>query len=147
MVRRLLPLLLLALAAGCAQTGAMQAPEAGTSAPVPSSPPPPPDTVATGSRVNTSCQFNVTFASFGAGIDNSARERVEALLVSDRRVIGFDTSRWGREGEVTLCVRTRSATDAAALFREVRTMVPSRPRGPIRLSTIGGLQYETPLPR
>lgn len=146
MMRSALPLLLLVLATGCARSGAEQAQEA--FAPPPPPPPAPPATVVTGNRVERpACPLLITFASYGAGIDDPARQRVQSLLVSDRRVAGFETRRWGREGEVTLCVRTRAAPDAASLFNRVRTMIPPRPRGPITLSTQGGLSYATPLPR
>jgi hypothetical protein len=145
MMRRLLPLILLGLASGCARTGAEQAQEAFAPPPPPS--PAPSATIVTGSRVERpACPLVITFASYGAGIDNPTRERVQALLVSDRRVAGFETSRWGREGEVTLCVRTRAPADAASLFNRVRGMLPPRPRGPISLSTRAGLTYSSPAP-
>lgn len=81
------------------------------------------------------------------GIDGETRERVEALLLADRAVTGFEPRRWGREGEVTFCVRTRSAADAARLFRSIRPIIPPQPRGPISMRTSGGLSYQTTLPR
>lgn len=100
----------------------------------------------TGSRIRD-CPLSIAFASYGAGIDNPVREQVQTLLVGDRAVTGFQADRWGREGEVTLCVRTRGAPDATRLFHQVRAMIPARPRGPIALRTLGGLSYDTPPPR
>lgn len=101
----------------------------------------------TGSRVSATCPLTIAFASYGAGIDTPVREQVQSLLVADRSVAGFDAQRWGREGEVTLCVRTRGAPDATRLFHQVRAMIPSRPRGPITMRTLNGLSFETPPPR
>jgi len=78
------------------------------------------------------------------GIDQPARARVEALLAGDRAVTGFTARAWGREGEVTLCARTRGPADAARLFAAIRALLPPRPRGPITLRTDSGLAYETP---
>lgn len=129
-------LAILALGA-CAQRTANEAP-----APPPPPPPPPPV-----GGVAQACALTIIFGSYAMGIDGPTRTRVEALLVADRGVAGFDTRRWGREGEVTLCVRTHSGADASRLFEAVRAMMPSRPRGPISLRTSGGLSYETPPPR
>ena len=69
------------------------------------------------------------------------------MLVGDRAVIGFDAQRWGREGEVTLCIRTSAAPDAARLFHQARALIPAQPRGPITMRTSNGLSYETTPPR
>jgi hypothetical protein len=142
-------LLCLLLLAGCATTVVDQAREQAAPAPPPPSAPPPAvgGIVATGSRLRTDCPLTVAFASYGAGIDNPVREQVQSLLVGDRSVTGFQAERWGREGEVTLCVRTRATPDAARLFHQVRAMIPAQPRGPIALRTTGGLSYDTPPPR
>ena len=118
----------------CAQRSANQAP---------APPPPPPPSPPIGG-VAQACALTIVFGSYAMGIDGPTRTRVEALLVVDRGVLGFDTRSWGREGEVTLCVRTRSGADANRLFEVVRAMIPPRPRGLISLRTSGGLSYETP---
>jgi hypothetical protein len=93
------------------------------------------------------CPLTVGFASYGAGIDGSSARAVDRLLGRDRAVRAVTRHRWGREGEVTLCVRTRTARDAARLFRSIRALLPARPRGPIALGTRSGLRFETPPPR
>jgi hypothetical protein len=110
----------------------------------PPSPPPPPAMSA--DRVDA-CPLLVTFASYGTGIDGDTRARVETLLVSDRAVVGFAARHWGREGETTLCVRTRAGPDAARLFHAIRAMVPARSRAPISIRTDAGLSFETRPPR
>lgn len=143
MVRRLILICLLGLVAAC---------ETARRADENVAPPPPAPSAAggiavTGSRARADCSLSIAFASYGAGIDNPVRERVQSMLVGDRAVTGFQADRWGREGEVTLCVRTRAAPDAARLFHQVRALIPAQPRGPIMLRTLGGLSYDTPPPR
>lgn len=82
------------------------------------------------------CPLTVSFGSYGPGIDRPARLNIERLLNSERSVRGFTTHRWGREGEVTLCVRTRTLNDAYPLSRRIRTLIPARPRGPITVNTL-----------
>jgi hypothetical protein len=96
------------------------------------------------SAIPTDCPLTIVFGSYAMGIDQPARARIEALLASDRGVTGFQAHRWGREGEVTLCVRTRAPADATRLFARARVLVPPRPRGPVSLRTASGLTYETP---
>ena len=83
------------------------------------------------------CTISMVFGSFGPGIDRPTLTRVERLLRSDRRVRNFSSHPWGREGEVTLCVHLRRASDAAPLGRQLRRMIPARPRGPIELHAPG----------
>ena len=80
------------------------------------------------------CPLTISFASYGPGIDQPTLARVERRLRSDRRVRTVSRHRWGREGEVTLCARPRRAADAARIAREIRAMIPARPRGPIEVT-------------
>lgn len=136
-----------ALLASCAASVAEQAPmsEAAPSPPPPPAPPAPNAGLA--SQAGGDCPLTMVFGSYAMGIDGPTRARVEALLASDRAVTGFTARPWGREGEITLCARTRTPADAARLFAAIRALVPPRPRGPISVRTEAGLSYETPPPR
>ena len=84
----------------------------------------------------TDCPLIIGFSSYGAGIDGPTLVRVERLLNSDRGVRRITRHPWGREGEVTLCARTRSLQDAFRLSRQIRAMIPARPRGPVQVNTL-----------
>lgn len=99
-----------------------------------------------GSPAPADCPLTIGFSSYGAGIDRSS-QAIERLLAGDRAVRAVTRHGWGREGEITLCVRTRSGADANRLFHAARRLIPVRPRGPVSLRTLGGLRYETPPPR
>lgn len=93
------------------------------------------------------CAVRVQFGSYAMGIDRGAFDRVQALLRRDRGVRAVEAQRWGREGETTLCVRTRRASDARRLFGRVRAVLPAKPRGPITVETRSGLRFEAPRQR
>ena len=78
------------------------------------------------------------------GIDRTALARTEALLARDRAVKAIDRQRWGREGELTLCVKMRSEADARRLARKIKARVPAKPRGPVTIETRGGLSLHVP---
>lgn len=99
-----------------------------------------------GSPAPADCPLTIGFSSYGAGIDRSS-QAVEQLLAGDRAVRAVTRHGWGREGETTWCVRTRSGADAARLFHAVRRLIPARPRGPVSLSTLGGLHFQSPPPQ
>ena len=82
------------------------------------------------------CGITIAFGSYAAGIDGPSLARIEHLLRRDRRVRRFSRHPWGREGEVTLCVYTRSHGSAGALSRQLRAMIPARPRGPISVTLL-----------
>lgn len=79
------------------------------------------------------CSLRVRFASYAMGIDGQAATRMGTAIREAEGVTAVTRYRWGREGEYTLCVRTRSARDAAALFVRLRSLLPPRPRGPIAI--------------
>ena len=82
------------------------------------------------------------------GIDQGTLARVETLLAADRGVTKVERSPWGREGEMTLCVQTRSGRDATRLFHAIASLAPAEPRGPVTVSTRSGLTFSAPrLPR
>jgi hypothetical protein len=81
----------------------------------------------------TNCAITVAFTSYGAGIDGATRARMERMLRADRRVRTFTSRPWGREGEVTFCIIARRSADVSRIFRELQTMVPPRPRGPVQV--------------
>ena len=82
------------------------------------------------------CPLIVAFSSYGAGIDRPTLLNVERLLNSDRGVRSVSRHPWGREGEVSLCARTRRLEDAFRLSRRIRAMIPARPRGPVQVNTL-----------
>jgi hypothetical protein len=89
------------------------------------------------------CSLTVSFGSYAMGIDARAFERIGVLLSHDRGVKAIEQHRWGREGEVTLCARTRRGADARRLFVRMRDTLPAKPRGPITI-TAGPNRYVTP---
>lgn len=89
------------------------------------------------------CPLAVSFGSYAMGIDRPTFDKVSALLAHDRGVKTIEQHRWGREGEVTLCARTRGRADARRLFGQIRQRLPEKPRGPVTLS-MGPTRYTSP---
>jgi hypothetical protein len=90
------------------------------------------------SGVPTDCSLTVSFGSYAMGIDQNALRKTERLLKRDRTVRSTTSHRWGREGEVTLCAKTRTPAQARTLFRRVRALIPANPRGPVTIETRTG---------
>lgn len=93
----------------------------------------------------STCDLRVEFASIGTGIDHAVLEKVDALLVDDKGIAEITRERWGREGEITLCVDTLSDTDTARLFDRVKALFPSITEKPLRVETRAGERFEAPL--
>lgn len=93
------------------------------------------------------CGVRVEFASYAMGIDRAAFDRVQALLKRDRGVRGVDVQRWGREGEINLCVQLRRPSETRRVFGRVKAVLPAKPRGPIKVEARGGLRFEAPRAR
>lgn len=78
---------------------------------------------ATGER----CDVTVSFGSVCCGIDQPTKQRITEYVAADRRVSGTSERRWGREGEIDLCIATRSDPDG--LTRDLTARIPTRPEG------------------
>jgi hypothetical protein len=90
------------------------------------------------------CPLTVAFGSYAMGIDAATYARVEALLSADLAVTAVERTPWGREGEVTLCARTRSPADAERLLDSIAALFPAAPRGPISVATAAGRTIRAP---
>ena len=93
---------------------------------------------------DTGCDLKVEFASIGTGIDRAVLEKVDALLSGDKGVSTVGREPWGREGEFTLCVATRTEADATRLFGQVKALFPAMTEKPLRVETRAGQSYHAP---
>lgn len=73
------------------------------------------------------CDVTVSFGSVCCGIDQATKARITEYVAADRRVAGTSERRWGREGEIDLCIAAHSDVDG--LMRDLTAMVPPRPEG------------------
>ena len=109
MILRLVPLAL--LAAGCATVPAADAP----------------------------CSVKIEFGSYCCGVDGETKAAVERYLEGDRGVTGSTSNAWGREGESTRCVVTRSRADTDRIYRDLAALIPpTARRGPVTVTTADG---------
>lgn len=93
------------------------------------------------------CHLTVTFASYGTGADSALRDRITALIQADRGVLDVQESRWGREGESTLCVSTQSETVTDRLYDAIAAAIPDRSnRGPTTVEHIDGRRRASAIP-
>jgi hypothetical protein len=92
------------------------------------------------------CEVKVDFASIGTGIDSAALEKVDAVVSGDKGVSTVDRQRWGKEGEITLCIDTLTGGDADRLFGAIKAVFPASSQKPISVETAGGQHYRVPTP-
>lgn len=94
--------------------------------------------------IRAPCSLDISFSSYGAGIDAITLRKTEQLLKRDRGVATFSRRNWGREGEANLCVYVKKPNDTKRVFDRVRSLLPRKPRGPITVTAAGGLQARAP---
>ena len=92
------------------------------------------------------CDLKVEFASIGTGIDGAVLEKVDTLLSGDKGVAAINRQRWGKEGEVTLCIDTRAKADATRLFGQIKALFPASSEKPLSVETAAGQHYRVPAP-
>lgn len=71
------------------------------------------------------CDVEVSFGSFGQGVDGALREQVLAVTRAVPDVIASTEQTWGREGESTLCLRLKDDAAANRLYGTIAAQLPS----------------------
>lgn len=88
------------------------------------------------------CDVEVRFGSYAMGIDSGAFARTKAYLARRPRLIaGVIETPWGREGERTLCIDTRSRKATGQVFADLRRIIGPGRRGPTDLRAADGRRY------
>ncbi len=91
------------------------------------------------------CDVTIVFGSYAMGIDGQTYERVEAYLKRRAPAVHYTSSAWGREGERTVCVTTRSARATRKVFNDVRNLTPRvARRGPVEIRSRFGSFHSRP---
>lgn len=90
------------------------------------------------------CSVTVVFGSYAMGIDQQSFQKVERYLKRRAPAVRYTATSWGREGEKTVCVTTRSAKSARRVFNDIRNLLPQwSQRGPVELRSNQGQAYQT----
>lgn len=85
------------------------------------------------------CHVEVSFGSYAMGVDGELKARIQAILAADEDVLDIQESRWGREGESTLCISTLGLPAADRLYAEIAALIPDHSeRAPTTVSHIDG---------
>lgn len=71
------------------------------------------------------CDVEVSFGSFGQGVDTGLRDQVLALTRNNPDVTASTEEPWGREGESTLCLKTRDAEASGRIYGMIAAQLPS----------------------
>lgn len=82
------------------------------------------------SAAPTVCDVEVTFDSYGGGADGELRDAVRALIQDNPGVTEIEEKRRGREGESTLCVRTRDDVTADRIYDTVAAQISQTSKRP-----------------
>jgi len=86
------------------------------------------------------CSVSVQFGSYAMGIDGKSFDRVERYVARNRRLVaGSNVTTWGREGERTVCITTRSRRATTQVFADIKQLIRKRAeRGPTEVKTLDG---------
>jgi hypothetical protein len=102
--------------------------------------PVPPPAPPAAQAESEACSVSVRFGSYAMGIDSAAFDRVEHYATRNRRLVaGVRVTPWGREGERTVCIVTRSKSATSRVYADVTSLIRGRAeRGPTEVSTADG---------
>lgn len=95
---------------------------------------PPPE-----AQAEAACAVKIDFGSYCCGVDAETKATVEAYLAKARGVVSATSKPWGREGESTQCVVTRTQADTDRIYRDLAAQVPpTARRGPVSVTAADG---------
>lgn len=78
------------------------------------------------SAVREGCDVKVDFGSYAMGVDQELKARVVAYVDESEDVADVTETRWGREGESTLCVQAASSTGIDRVYGRIAALIPAR---------------------
>lgn len=85
------------------------------------------------------CDVSVQFGSYAMGIDGRSFDKVQRYVARHPRLVTTaSVTRWGREGEKTVCLTTTSRRGMTTVFRDIRELVGRGQRGPVEVRTLDG---------
>jgi hypothetical protein len=85
------------------------------------------------------CDVSVQFGSYAMGIDGRGFDRVQTYVRRHPGLIRTSSvSSWGREGEKTVCLTTRTRKGVTTVFRDIRGLIGKGQRGPVEVRTLDG---------
>jgi hypothetical protein len=90
------------------------------------------------------CDVTIVFGSYAMGIDGESLGKVERYLKRRAPSVHYTATSWGREGERTVCVTTRSKRVTRKVFSDIRNLLPQYSRrGPVEVRSRLGEAYQT----
>jgi hypothetical protein len=93
------------------------------------------------------CDVEVSFGSYGAGPDAALKDSILALVRADSGVTASEVKPWSREGESTLCLRTKDEATANRLYGTLAAQLPSTStRAPTTVRHRDGRSHATTYP-
>ena len=96
-------------------------------------------TPAAASATGPACDVSVQFGSYAMGIDGRAFDRVQTWVRRHPGLIRTSSvSSWGREGEKTVCLTTRTRKGVNIAFHDIRGLIGKGQRGPVEVRTLDG---------
>lgn len=101
-------------------------------------------TPAAASATGPACDVSVQFGSYAMGIDGRAFDKVQTYV---RRRPGLiqtsSVTSWGREGEKTVCLTTRTRKGVNTVYHDVRRLIGKGERGPVEVRTLDGRTWSS----
>ncbi|CAN5323352.1 hypothetical protein BH10PSE1_BH10PSE1_01320 [soil metagenome] len=83
------------------------------------------EAAGTATPATAACDVEVSFGSFGAGVDAPLHGQILALTRANPDVTTSTEEPWGREGETTLCLMARDEAATDRLYGMIAAQLPS----------------------
>lgn len=73
------------------------------------------------------CVIEIAFGSAASGVDGATRAAIRRYLDGEHGILSATNYPWGREGESTLCLVTRSSGDTKRISARIARLIPAAP--------------------
>lgn len=82
--------------------------------------------IAHGAEKDKLCDITVMFGSHCCGTDHATYQKVKSLLEDKKEFVSYRRIPWGREGEFTLCISSKDASEIKPLYQRIKDALPTK---------------------
>jgi len=97
--------------------------------------------------IDPECAITVRLGSACCGRDGKTEKAINAFIANEPKILEKTAVPWGREGEIDLCLRTKSNSDTQEIFDHIKSLIPPVSKYPTRIFSNTGDHFSSHWPK
>ena len=97
--------------------------------------------------IGPECDITVRLGSACCGRDWKTEKAINAFIANEPKIVDKTETPWGREGEIDLCLKTKSNSDTQEMFDHIKALIPSYSEYPTQIFSNRGAHFSSQWPK